>query len=421
MAKSKLYRLMPASFARPFVEIVIGSKVFRDHQICEYTISYGNANANLDAEVPTCSITILGDQPLQYNANVAVNVIVPLLGRIRRFTGRVGAQEKKMLGGRKYTTTFLCTASSIGLFRSSAKYVFNGQTGRNHLYDAVQWLINQSRGYSGLSVEGAVTPGVLEAMRFKDRAKEWSVSDLLGLLSKNATGCFHKKDGRIQFAHTEFMEHMAARATVNMKPILKREALVPATVAQDKSYIDTRHKVKAYEAWAADELRTFDWTNEFAPRGARLTNTEILDLSDLVYDRGLWNYGYRAHMLREYELKFVIKELSFSMPLLLRGKEYDSEVFHQILKLEEGDFIATGADWGEVEALMICKGYTEKMTPDGWEISINLIDPRHLFGFSEWRKPLPKPAAYTWTQASLLQTWANTPQEMTWKKALNGY
>lgn len=422
--KSNLYNQLPEYWHKPIVEINIDGKIYRDDKILDYSITYGNSGTDLSVSIPSASIQIFGKLPIKYNSFISIDVNagpILLYRKIRRFTGRVATQSIKVLRNGNYVTSINATSSSLGLFRSSAKKVFTGGPGQGHLYDAVQFVISQGTGIRGLSFKSTAELGVMERMAFVDKAKEYAVSDILSLLEKNACAVWHGRDGSLKFVHTESVERSVKEAIKNLRPILKERTLPSVEISQDKGYVDTRVKCQFVRQGTGGRVDEADWSREMFPAGSYPRKTEIIDLTDLAYRDELWNYGYRAALLREYEVKYKIPSISFSLPALAGDTDkYYYRLFNQLLDLEEGSWVAFGAEWdSEITGLLMCKGFTERMTPAGWTIDISLVDARYLFGFTRWRDKLPDPLAFTWEQFAKKAVWNTTSPS--WKDIDNGY
>lgn len=416
--ESQLYKEAPAFWRYPIVVASIGGKRFTDDDIYSVSISYGNSSVNPSIEVPSAVIKVVGKLPMLYGARVTIDAEATPY-KSRRFFGIVGKQVIENDAG-EYITSLTCVAHSIRVLRSEREKVFTGVNGSAHLLDAVNFVISEGRRIGSLPLGLEARPGLLENMRFRDNKKPYKVKEIVELLIKNAVSVFHQRDGSLQMVHAAVAMQLVTEAA-KARPVLLDEVLSPATYEQEKSLIDRGVTCEFYTSDAPDQLKRETWTDTYLPKGVPWPlGNDILDLTDFSYSADTWKYAMRAATLRALQLRFSIPEITFDIPMLARGKEYDHHVLRTVLNLNEGGIIGLGADWdSEINGLMAVKGISEEITPSSWRIKLSLVDPVVLYGLPTWNWPLPKPLAFTWGQLPTEVTWQNITS--TWEGMENGY
>lgn len=416
--KTKLYRR--AAGLIPFATVQIGNETYTDDKIMSIEMNYGKSGQDNSVEVATATIEIAGHHPMSYNQRVVIKVPglaqkFPATGAETRFVGRVGNQTWGDRGDRKKPLTkIVATSGTVRLFRSDREFNFS----KNH---TMAHMVND--------LSGELKRLKIDLPRIQFSGKMWTDSlyeqktmdtrEIMALLEKNSVVMSHLRTGGLLAMHPQDMAERVKADVSRLLPIQRSEALAPAEHSQPISYIDQRVTVN-YRAKGIEGVLSEDWTRTYLPVGADYpTDATEIDMTELEYDNGegtrYWRYGIRAATFRSMYLAWQTPSIKIDLLHLLNGTAYDKKMFRQIVTSNEGDSIIFGGDWSQaLQGPKIIQGYTESITPDGWEIAYSLADPRMVFGYSSFWLPLPAPPAYTWAQATH-KSW-NTPANTTWEE-----
>ncbi len=151
---------------------------------------------------------------------------------------------------------------------------------------------------------------------------------------------------------------------------------------------------------------TFPPPNGIAHRVDELDMRHIWDIHATPTTSGLKDVMW-ARVTREANIDPAVEKVRLDLlGLFQRNQGTDRALIGQVLKMTHGDPIVLGWDWpAPVSGVYFAQRIAHKITPDSWEVEIELVPTLHVTGW----EPLPDLAGQTWETAyPRATTWDNT-------------
>lgn len=221
------------------------------------------------------------------------------------------------------------------------------------------------------------------------------------------TGIYGKvmRDGRVYWQPNEYRYNQALTELEHTVPLTRSNALSPATWDQP---VENSRRVHRVMWWHGNTYRDNNFGSE-----ARNPNLPVEE-----HDMSQVNWSTNQNQPLTAATTFVERDAarrwripSLTIDLLrLIDSPHQSHVdqARQLLELEVGDPIFLSADWyGQLRGVHFAVGIDESITPDGWDLTLNLAPSAQVIGYDS--PPVPP---MTWESTGdrwqdMTGTWAN--------------
>lgn len=392
-----------------------------DHDITAIKISRGSDGPEDGIHTQTATIDTISFDKVRAGEPIVLDLTSYGQTRLRtlcgthdaivkpRFFGRIGRQAVNDVKPGVQQTTYSCASWEAQLNHIDAARNYSAGE------PVADWIMRLGNGGGVgtpvLPVWNAPAPAshyghVRESseapVTFKDDFKKWTAD--IGLYIQT------RRDGTNHIlSHQYRWEQALAKLASTYYPITRSQAVSPATWEQPAEDIPMNHRVDwyntagpTYQRWGPDPDNTsyayeeYDlthvrwWTNEKQPINTGKTY-------------------YNRNVLVQYRLP----SLTFDVLRLLNSPhESHRDQARQLLELEPGDPVFLAGDWyQQLQGIQFAVGIDESITPDGWEITLNLADSREVVG-----EVSPEVPARTWEAA--WNRWETEPRpNNTWNKS----
>lgn len=308
-----------------------------------------------------------------------------------RFRGRLGASDVEDTG-KRYTTNY--RGASWANMLTGSKYVMTTYKGM-HVSELINGYFAQagpqyhvSSTWTEPTPEAAAADGPLT---FSDAVGNYVAE--IGLLMRE------RRNGTTDLLPLNARYNDAMTRLDNDVPLTRSQAISPAkwdqrneTAALDVRYTAMFNGVATTQladvAVGADRIRErldLDWKH-----------IQVDDMTGDLY-REAYGRAYEANP-RQFVVPSVTVDL---LHLIDSGKQYHRDQLGQLLTLEEGDPVFFASDWHwRLAGVHFANGIIERITPDSWELELQLSPWAHTMG----RAPSPIPRGRTWNSAAE-RTW----------------
>lgn len=381
------------------ITIKRGSSVFGEQ---EHTMEV-NTNASRGSRTGHplhCDLTAYGAQVLNDWTGADAATIKP------RYFGRIGRQSIDDLGGiwdpTKWHTSVYCSKWQSQLANSDR--VGNQISGNNVMY-LFEHFMNPK--YSGLDylppAEYPVPDGNYGVM-----INDYDLGEAKIPYSEFATKYFddpgfYVRNTRAGADRVETLEYRWIGANTRLEtwiPLTRSQCLAPTMWDQPNEDRPANH-------------RTY-WQDSNGQRTV-ITGPDVNDVRipliehDISHIRFYDDYqpihrGYVAYGAQRSDSGYQLPDVTIDLlQLITSPSSVDRQQARQLLYMEMGDPVMLAGDWYvNMEGINFATGITEKISPDGWEITLSLTPSMPTIG--RWS---PDVEARTWESAH--HTWDNAP------------
>lgn len=390
-----------------------------DHTVKSIKISRGADGPEGGVHPPTLSVDTTFLEQVRSGERIQVDLTTHGTNRLaalvgadpakvrRRFYGRIGRQTVNDVDPTHQQTTFNAAGWEAqlkhikalrGYFAGEAvseivrKLAYGQPVGLPYL---PQWVFPASDDQYGYAAKQST-----ESITYANDIDKWTTD--IGLYVQT------RRDGTCYVLPHQYRWDKAL-ALLNggtHHPFTRSNAVSPATWEQPAENMPVRHRVywndsdgETYFTWGAD------------------TSTPITEY-DMRHVRWLANQNQpmqtgRAYFHRNVPPRYNLPSLTFDVLMLANSPHISHrDQARELLELEVGDPVFLSNDWyQQLRGVMFAVGIEESITPDGWEITLNLAGSREVVG-----EVSPDVQGRTWEAAGY--PWKAQPKPNTlWKDA----
>lgn len=387
-----------------------------DHVITEMSIHRGSAGPDWGVHTQTLEFSSILYESVRTNQNVHVDLTdygTLLLNRLSgasrngikpRFNGRIGKQSVEDRGIDGEHTTYSCatweaqlknlaipvkppSGSNVGSF-----VVALATTAGSNLPPIPTWHWPAPREYYGFVRSG------YEPVTYSEGIDKWTAD--LGLYVQTA------RDGRNWVLPHQYRWEQALAKLDGAMPLTRSQAVSPATMEQPGESIPDRHQVLFYRN---EELTAVVFGDQWDNPNIKLVRHDMNYVDFRNNDRQPLQTGNALGRQARVD-RYRLPALTFNLLYLLTSEHAPHrDQARQLLELEAGDAVYLSADWRhQLRGVYFATGIDESISPDGWEITLNLSTARETVGYVS-----PDVPARTWESAGY--PWADESRQ--WQNA----
>lgn len=382
-----------------------------DHVIQSIKISRGSSEPEDGIHTPTAEVAVntfdevRSDEKFRIDLTAyATNLISELCGADRdkirpRFYGRIGRETVTDITTRKRRMTLYAASWDAQLRNIKTKYT------PSYNENVASFLIRTAAAPgSGLPSRPEWTrPATGEQYGYVRRTDEEPVtySEAIDKWAKDI-GLYvqTRRDGSNRILTHELRWQWALDRLQTEMPITRSHAVSPATWEQPSADIPKSHRV-LWSNTDGDQAGSWGWNVENPNMPV-----EIHDMSHVRW----WTNEFqpkasgRTYQQRNMLTQYRLPSITFDILRLLTSSSHPQRrQAAQLISLEPGDPVFLSGDWHlQLRGIHFAVGIEESITPDGWEITLNLADSREVVGEASPRVP-PRTwesAQFQWMNAS---------------------
>lgn len=384
MTASRLYRQLSAA-PKPLFRVVTSGDTFTDRELTSLTSHHGGSRVE-GYNPATLRFTTVGLTQTGFDSGMSLELSPAFADWIRdrtgqdpnrqRFVGHKGSGQVDDRGDRGiYTTTI--TASSWATMLRTAGRNSNAPVG-----NSLVSVLNAAFQHPVLGSRIPVAAGSISAydsVRTGDANQ--SFDRIVGDWAEDrGIVCLQRMDGSVEIRPLSYYASQLTSMAATSPPLLRSQTLSPTKWAQpldsraSELYIRRRNA-----AGTADENQK--WSTPAGAVDLRL-ETRIEDWTNTNIRTDNYIYAMNALTFSLNYARVGIDEVRVNIGHLLSSpKEYDREVAGALLRLNTTRPIFLGADWhAAIRGPMVVTEIDERITPDGWIMTLSLDTPRRQFG-----------------------------------------
>jgi len=401
---------------RGMFEIVAGDRTFTDDEITSITITRGNSSPHPSFTPSTLEVGLVGAVSIPRDTALECNLVNYLASAIAASTPHHGATVLRRFKGRKA----LSETNDISWRRgeSSGKWYTT--------LTAASWSSLLSRAERTNSPFGKTASAVVTALRHPDLEDMYSVSysdlndfdsmaarddnlNAADVIDKYAdqlhTLIQHERDGNLKV-----VSNVARLKEVNAPgpvwTLLRAHTLSPAKWSAPAESATTQYSVRYTTSGGVGYTQEWPISDALTPIALR---GELIDLEHIVSADPHTSRNALMRSINAYTnwSRQGVESVTIDLGALWRiGTDSAKRTVTEALRLEEGAPVHLGADWPlAVRGPYFANQITEKITPDSWQITLDLFHARYVVGLGDDELPTPQPivwdaAEITWTAAA---------------------
>lgn len=388
---------------RGMFEVIADDKTFSDDEITSITITRGNASPHPSFTPSTVEIGLIGAVSVSRDTNLEVNLVNYLASAIAASTPHHGATVLRRFKGRKALAE--TTDHRWGRNRNNGKW--------ETTLTGASWTSLLTRASRGWSPYGKTGSAVVSTLKHPDLEKNYSVTysslndfdsmaereeymvaaDMIAeYADKLHTLIQHQRNGNVRVA-SNISRHAEVMEPGPVWTLPRAHTLSPAKWSSPAESATTEYTVHYATAGGA----TFDqrWPISDVLTVVPLRG-ETIDIGNVIAETT--DYRARDIMMRSINnytnwARAGVESVTLDLGALWRtGTDSAKRTVTEALRLEEGAPIHLGADWPmAVRGPYFANQITEKITPDSWQITLDLFHARYVVGLDDDDIPTPQP------------------------------
>lgn len=396
---SRLYRKLKPT--QPLFRVYSTSTsdlVLNDHSIRSITIHRGDSTPGTGPYPHTLELVsnefhlgaISGNSIICDMTTYGKNLMAEMIGSVpsevqRRFTGRIGKLSTDDRGGHgTHGMNTTITAVSAHAQLSLVDMEFTNYANAN-LGAALQE--KQQPGGLGQPITSMLPPAEYHGEareQFGKLAEPMTFSGYSDAMTKlcSDTGIYAqtRRDGSMYFYAHEYRWDAALGRINNgtAVPIARSQAIGPATWEQPNENLRRAH----ISIWKRPDGGTITY-----PLGVDSAHRNIpvveYDMTHVVYENENQPINYAlTQWYIERANHYRITSLRIDLLRLITSRySYDRLLAKVLIEMEVGTPIYLSADWvGDLEGIHFAVGLEESITPDGWDLTINIANSAEVVG-----------------------------------------
>lgn len=363
-----------------------------DHTIKSITINRGSSGPEGGVHPPTMTVefTTLG----YVNDERRIYVDLTPYGRyrmnqltgasqdaiLRRFYGRIGKQtvndEALPNGTIRQQTTYEAAGWEAQLPNFARKWNF---TRDKRVSDLIMTLARPVAGYTEFPSWFAPAPASQYGNVREDRTETETYSEAIGKWTTDI-GLYvqTQRTGSLHILPHEYRWNRALSLMPYRVPLTRSQAVSPATWEQPSENIPRVHEARWYSGDGAQVLRWGppDYTDDYPVVDHDMRH--VVWWNNDSQPRSAVQAFYRQNIVTHYSVPAVTFDL-----LMLATSPHKShrDQAKQLLELEVGEAVYLSGDWfGQVSGVYFAVGVDESISPDGWDITLNLSPAHEVVG-----------------------------------------
>lgn len=361
-----------------------------DHDITAITINRGSADGIFGEQDHTLEVNSIVMREVRTGAPIHCDLtasgaqkLVDLVGGTtdsirRRYFGRIGRQTVDDGGGifdtSRWHTTFVASKWQSQLKKSDrVRYQLHGTP----LRDFARNFMRPARAdLPHLPDPEYPSPESHYGYLYNDYDLEEQALTYSEFVTKylEEPGYYvqNMRDGRDRLLTIERRWSEANSRLLTDVPITRSQVLAPAQWEQPNEDAPSNHSVRYRNAAGVNEGRVVgpDPSDDRVP---------VID-HDVSHIRWLDNYqptqmNYARHAAERIDTGYRLPTMEINLLRLIASTSAGDRLqAQQLLRLEMGDPIFLSYDWYPyLRGVLFVSGITEKITPDGWELSLSLV------------------------------------------------
>lgn len=395
MTQSKLHRALEVPPGQSVFTLTLGDETITDRALTQISITRGQSGYSYGIQPSTMTFGVPRLYTSRNNAHTVLTLspwasekIASLSGvpaeLIRdRFYGRIGLQDSEDRGDKKRgLTTFSASSYSTLLRPTTRTYTVRNRT-------LVVNVIRQILEHPQMPVRLRTFPGSYGGGEWDETyiegTQEKTFSEIISdYADKQMILICERRDGQMHVQSLALREgYLRERASSRYAP-LRSHTLAPATWTQS---LEARSShLYLIERTASGIIRR-EWGSGTAIQTANDYPVESEEV-DLTHVTRLTDNNDRVMRALNYQKNIPIVQLGkvkFNITKMLKAEDwYTRRMAGELLRLEHGDAVYFSGDWqSEIRTPMIAQQIRESITPDGWEMEIELLHPAAVLGIHD--------------------------------------
>lgn len=302
-----------------------------------------------------------------------------------RFTGRIGklsTEDRGGIGTRGMNTTIMASSAHAQLSLVDKEFTNNANA---NLGAALQE--KQQPGGMGQPITSMLPPAAYHGAtreQFGKLAETMTFTGYNDAMTKlcSDTGIYAqtRRDGSMYFYAHEYRWDIARGRIDNgtAVPIARSQAIGPATWEQPNENLRRSH----ISMWKRPDGGTITYPLGFDSSHPNIPVVEY-DMTHVVYENENQPIN---HALTQWYIEranhYRITSLRIDLLRLITSRySYDRLLAKVLIEMEVGTPIYLSADWvGDLEGIHFAVGLEESITPDGWDLTINIANSAEVVG-----------------------------------------
>lgn len=420
-SRSKIHRTVKVPRDRSIFSLTLGEEKLTDRTITEISITRGQSGYSYGVQPATMTFGTPGLYTSRNNAHVELSLTpwaaqhianltsMPAEAIQARFYGRVGLQDSEDNGdGRNSFTTFSASSYSSLLRPTTRTYTVHNRT---TIINVIRSILEHPRMANRLKTfPGSYAAGQWDETYIEGTEEKTFSQIISDYADKQLIFICERRDGQMHVQSLALREaYLKDRASSRYAP-LRSHTLAPATWKQTVEarsshlYILERRPTGIIRReWASGTA--VQTQNDYPVEIEEIDMTHIMRLTD-NNDRVMTALNYQKNFPRA-----TLGKVKFNITKMLAAKDwYTRRMAGELLRLEHGDAVYFSGDWqAPIRTAMIAQQIRESITPDRWEMEIELLHPSAVLGIHEIPAHPPK----IWDQLAL-ERWDE--ETMTWEE-----
>lgn len=318
----------------------------------------------------------------------------------QRFYGRVGKMSlQDITYPRNQITTLTAASWEAQLKNIGTRWNF----GKNTPVSSILQSLATPTGIGMPPLPPQITPADNTLYGYlADTMSDATYSDAIAAVAED-TNLFGKvmRDGAIYWQPNEYRNAQALQALENTMPITRSQAISPATWEQPSESVKATHRVKWYNG---DIYREYSFGESVNNPNIAVVEHDMSKVTWPTNENQPMTSG-AAFLERDSSDSWRIPSLTVDLlRLITSSTQSHRDQARQLLEMNAGDPVFLSGDWfGQLQGIHYAIGIDESITPDGWDLTLNLAPSKQVTGYDS---PVIPPR--TWESAGGRWTDRNT-------------